>query len=213
MQPGQITTLKPATHNDKRINVFLDGKFAFSLDLAQITDFKLKVGQILSEPEITKLKKASNFGKLYQRTLEWVLTKPRSVKETKDYLTRKKFQKPEYGITDEDITAVLTRLTAKNYLNDVNFTTYYIENRQQTKGISLKKLRLELIKKGISPSLIDQSLKQATRDDTTEITKIIIKKRRQAKYQDDTKLIQYLVRQGFDYELAKNSVLETDSQN
>ena len=202
-----ITNIKPSPKNENRVNIFIDDEFAFSLDISQVVDFKLKVGKALEDSEIKKLKKASNFGKLYQRTLEWILSRPHSVRETRDYLKKKQFDKKEYGITDEDIEKVIVKLEEKNYLNDKNFAEYYIENRFQKKGISEKRLKLELSKKGINPEIIELAFGAVPRDETAEIKKVIAKKRR--KY-DDEKLIQYLVRQGFDYQLSKTLVAETD---
>lgn len=202
-----ITDLRPAVKNDKRVNIFVDDKFAFSLDVSQVVDFKLKRGQEITEAVLIKYRKASNFGKLYQRTLEWVLSRPRSVRETRDYLKKKQFQKPEYEISNEDIEAVIARLEDKKYLDDAKFTEYFVENRFQKKGISKKRLVLELKQKGIAEAAIDQALSTIGRSDTEEIQKIIAKKRNRY---DDDKLIQYLVRQGFDYELARSSVSETD---
>ena len=62
----EVTAIRPAVKNDHRANIFLDGKFAFSLDIAQLAELKLKVGQILDEAQLAELKRASNFGKLYQ---------------------------------------------------------------------------------------------------------------------------------------------------
>ena len=64
---------------------------------------------------------------------------------------------------------------------------------------------MELMKKGKSNETIDEVL--GKRDDEEEIMKIIAKKR--AKYDDD-KLIAYLVRQGFPFELARSRVRGTD---
>ncbi|MBR3323571.1 RecX family transcriptional regulator [Candidatus Saccharibacteria bacterium] len=203
----EITDLRPAVKNENRVNVYINEKFAFSLDLTQVVDFKLKRGQKITPAELSKYQKASNFGKLYQRTLEWVLSRPHSVRETKDYLNKKKYQKPEYEISDEDIAAVIARLIDKRYLDDAKFAEYYIENRFQKKGISSKRLRLELTKKGIAPEQIEIAFAKIGRNDEEEIKKIINKKR--ARYDDD-KLINYLVRQGFDFELARNCVRETD---
>ena len=196
-----ITAIKPAARDENRVNIFIDEEFAFSFDLAQVVDFKLKVGKTLDEPEIKKLKKASNFGKLYQRTLEWVLSRPRSVRETRDYLKEKQFEKPEYGITDEDIEKVLETLIQKDYLDDIKFTEYYIENRFIKKGISKKRLKLELQRKGLSPEVIEQAFQSSNRDDAEEIKKIIARKR--ARY-DDEQLMSYLTRQGFSYDLVKS---------
>lgn len=84
-----ITAIKPAVRDTRRVNVFVDGKFKFSLDIAQMADFKLKVGQVLTEEKLEELVSASNFGKLYQRTLEYVFLRPHSVKEVRDYLKKK----------------------------------------------------------------------------------------------------------------------------
>lgn len=201
--PHRVSAIRPAVKNEHRVNIFIDDEFVFSLDVSQVVDYKLKVGKVLDDTEIKKLKKASNFGKLYQRTLEWVLSRPRSVRETRDYLRKKQFDKKEYGITDEDIERVIIKLEEKNYLNDQNFAEYYLENRFRNKGISRKRLELELIKKGISQSDIEEAFQSSPRDETEEIQKIIAKKRQ--KY-DDEKLINYLVRQGFDYQLASSLV-------
>ncbi len=90
-------------------------------------------------------------------------------------------------------------------MDDQKFAQYYVENRFVKKGISRKRLRMELVKKGISKEIIDEVLDN--RNDEEEILKIIAKKR--AKYDDD-KLIQYLCRQGFSYQLAQSLVHEKD---
>ena len=204
----RLTSITQGKKNQDRANIYLNGRFAFTLDIAQLADFKLKVGSILTPEDLEFYQKASNFGKLYQGTLNWLVLRPRSVKETRDYLFRKKIQKKEYGITDDDINLVIKKLLEKNYLNDTTFTEFYIENRFINKGISSRRLKLELMKKGIDNSIINDALAKISRDDSLEIAKIIKKKRRLKSYQDDTKLIQYLVRQGFDFELAKTAVAD-----
>ncbi len=96
---------------------------------------------------------------------------------------------------------IVQRLCEKGYVDDERFAEYYVENRFVKKGISKKRLRMELVKKGIKQNIIDVVLDG--RDDTEEILKMIAKKR--AKY-DDEKLTQYLCRQGFDYQLVRNLV-------
>ena len=193
-----ITDLKQGVKNPNRVNVFVDDKFSFSLDLAQIVDFKLKVGMEITKEQREEFKKASEFGKLYQRALEWTLTRPRSEKELNDYLFKKVFEKK----LDKDyIGSIVERLKNKKYLDDKKFAEWYVENRFVKKGISQKRLRMELVKKGVSTEIIEKVL--CERNDEEEILKIIAKKR--AKY-DDEELTQYLCRQGFDYQLAQSLV-------
>ncbi len=204
-----ITKLASGVRDTSRANVFLDGKFAFSLDIAQVVDLQVKVGQKVDAKRLEELRSASEFGKLYQRTLEWVLTRPHSVRETRDYLRRrqqkrivanrqraKEGKKPFPEILDATIEPVIERLIQREYLDDKRFAEYYIENRFVKKGVSVKRLRMELQKKGVAGEIIEASLASGARDDDEELQKMLAKKR--ARY-DDQKLIAYLVRQGFDY--------------
>lgn len=200
----KITDIKQAVRNENRVNIFVDNEYSFSLDISQLVDFKLKIGTELSDEELEKYKKASAFGKLYQRTLEWVLTRPRSKKETRDHLVQKNRQKEKsLQLEDEILEQVLLRLIEKGYVDDQKFAEYYVENRFINKGISKKRMRMELAKKGVDSNIVEKVLTDGSRNDEEEIKKIIAKKRR--KY-DDEKLINYLLRQGFDFELVRNLV-------
>ncbi|MBR3230647.1 RecX family transcriptional regulator [Candidatus Saccharibacteria bacterium] len=196
----EITDMRQAVKNKNRVNVFVNQKYSFSLDVAQLVDLKLKVGAKISEAELAEYKKLSEFGKLYQRTLEWVLARPRSEKEAFDYLYKKIYEKK---LDKNYINSIIERLKNKKYLDDERFAKYYVENRFVKKGVSRRRLEMELMKKGIKKEIIEKVLSDSVRSDEEEILKIIAKKR--ARY-DDEKLTQYLCRQGFSYELVQNLV-------
>ena len=216
----EITDLRQGIKNPNRVNVFVNSRFAFSLDVTQVVDLKLKIGRVLTEEELAECKRASEFGKTYQRALEWVLVRPRSVRELSDYLkrrerkqeleerkrewqeakeqkTRKKKDRTKYIFDD----VIIERLIDKGYVDDRKFAEYYVGNRFVKKGISQKRLKIELMRKGVTKEIIDEVL--SGRDDEEEARKIIAKKR--GKY-DDEKLVAYLCRQGFTYDLAKRLV-------
>ncbi len=237
----KITDIKQAVRNENRVNIYVNGKYVFSLDVAQVIDMGVKIGRVISEEELADYKKASEFGKAYQRALEWVLMRPRSVRELKDYLKRREIQgeakerkkdwERDREIADliargENVDAkrlekraertknrvrydfkdlILERLVERGYVDDTKFARYYVENRFVKKGVSHKRLKMELMKKGISQEIIDEVLGE--RNDEEEILKIIAKKR--AKYTDD-KLVTYLCRQGFSYDLARDLVEKTE---
>ena len=227
----KITKMKQGVKNPNRVNVFVDSEFSFSLDVAQVVDYKLKVGMVLTEERLRELKEASEYGKLYQRTLEWALMRPRSIRETEDYLYRKlkmsssgRSSRPssrgslssprsDCGFPAEDISKlsseVIHRLTTRGYVDDRKFAEFWVQNRFIKKGVSRKRLMMELMKKGVAREIIEEVLGE--RDDREEIQKMIEKRR--SKYADDEKLIAYLCRQGFSYELVQEMVKENKGEN
>ena len=224
----KITEMKQGVKNPNRVNVYVNGSFSLSLDVAQVVDLGVKVGMVLTVERLEELKKASEFGKLYQRALEWVLMRPRSVRETKDYLARKlrisssdtlRSRPSSRGslaiiapagapMSSEDISElsnnIINRLVDKGYLDDRRFAEFWVENRFVKKGVSRKRLMMELSQKGVSREIIEEVLDG--RNDEDELRKMIARKR--VKYAEPEKLIAYLCRQGFSYDLVKRLVEE-----
>ena len=130
-----ITDLKQGVKNPDRVNVFVDSKFSFSLDVAQVVDLKIKIGRKITEEELAELQQASEFGKLYQKTLEWVLMRPRSEKETRDYIFKKVFEK---NLDKDYVDEITDKLKDKKYLDDYRFSEFWVENRFVKRGISKK---------------------------------------------------------------------------
>ncbi len=208
----RVSDIREAVRDKNRVNVYIDDKFFCSLDIAQVVDLHVKIGRELNNEELEELKRASDFSKFYNRALEFTLMRPHSSKEVRDYLKRKtldrkvrvKNQKTgEYktvlkqGYDQSLVEPVYKRLEERGYIDDRRFAETWVENRNITKGSSLKKLRLELAQKGISQSVIEEVLAETDRDDVAELRKIIARKAK--KYPDEQKLIQYLMRQGFNY--------------
>lgn len=222
--PGEdiITKLTPGVHDSNRVNVFINGRFSFSLDVAQVIDLEVKVGLKVSPVRLRELKEASEFGKLYQRTLEWCMTRPRSILETKMYLRRRQYRRqlfnkkrleeekrPLAEIGEQTAQLVLQRLIEKHFLDDEIFAKYYVENRYLRKGISKRRLSAELMQKGVDKNIISQALAASPRTEEEEISKVVMKKRQ--KY-NDKGLLQYLLRQGFSYQAAKAAVEESSTE-
>lgn len=199
----KVTGLSTQVRDKNRINVMIDGKYRFSLDVAQVIDLGIKVGSDYTEQELESLEGESAFGKLYGRSLEYSLVRPRSKKELRDYLYRKTLDRRTStgsvrpGIPVSVTERVFDRLIEKGYVDDGKFAIYWVENRRLKKGASSRLLRSELMAKGVSSSDIDVAIESSERDESQELAKVIARKRRL--YTDDSKLIAYLARQGFSY--------------
>lgn len=215
----KITAITIQARNPNRVNISVDGKYRFSLDVFQVGELGLRVGQEYSDEELAELEQESQFGKLYARALEYCMTRPRSIRETKDYLWQKTRTtiyksrktgeiKEREGVSQAVADRVLERLIYKKYLDDERFAQFWIENRFIAKGISSKRLKLELAKKGVDKNIIEVAMDEFARNDQDELQKIIAKKR--SRYPDEQKFIQYLARQGFSYDDIKSALSETN---
>lgn len=206
----KITSISSQIKDSNRVNILIDGKYRFSLDLYQLVELGIKVGQEIDEPEIENLQNESLFGKVYSRALEYCLIRPRSNREVRDYLFKKTISRRDKngekkpGLSEDSSHRIIKRLTDKGYIDDLKFAKYWVENRYVKKGISFKKLIFELRKKGIDSSLIDVVMNESNRDDESELAKIIQKKA--ARYPDKRKFAQYLARQGFSYDDIKTAL-------
>ena len=212
----KITSISAQVRNPDRVNVSVDGKFRFSLDIFQLTELGVKVGKEFSEEELTALEGESSYGKLYTKALEYSMLRPHSSREMRDYLWRKtretKYKsrsgelKTRPGVAQEIATRVYDRLVEKGYIDDEKFARWWVENRNLRKGTSRRKLQAELQAKGVASAVIAAMLEDSSRNDENELAKIIAKKR--VKYPDEQKLIAYLARQGFRYDDIKSALQE-----
>lgn len=212
----KITSVSAQVRNPDRVNVSVDGKFRFSLDIFQLTELGVKVGKEFSEEELTALEGESSYGKLYTKSLEYCMLRPHSSREMRDYLWRKtretKYKsrsgelKTRPGVAQEIATRVYDRLVEKGYIDDEKFARWWVENRNLRKGTSRRKLQAELQAKGVASAVIAAMLEDSSRNDENELAKIIAKKR--VKYPDEQKLIAYLARQGFRYDDIKSALQE-----
>lgn len=207
----KITAISIQARNKSRVNVSVDGRYRFSLEIQQLAELGLRVGAEFTEEELLALEEESKFGKVYVRALEYCFTRPRSRRELADYLYRKTRDKRGKegqiikGISPELAERVRSRLDQKGYLDDERFARYWVENRNVRKGSSIRKLQSELSAKGVESSVIAHVLSDSDRSDDEEIDKIILKKAK--RYDDHNKFVAYLARQGFSFD-AINSGLQ-----
>ena len=216
----KITALTSQQNDPNRVNVMVDGKFRFSLDVYQVADLGIKTGKEYTEKELDELETESQFGKLYARALEYCLMWPHSAREVRDYLYKKTLSQKykskrtgelleRSGVSQAVADRVFERLIEKGHVDDEKFARYWVENRSLTKGTSRRKLQAELQAKGIDRAVIEQYLSVSERSDEHELQKIIVRKR--SRYPDEQKLMQYLARQGFSYDDIKAALAASPS--
>jgi regulatory protein len=146
---GTITALQFQKRNRDRVNVYVDGRFAFGL--AAIVAAQLKVGQKLGDGDIARLGGRDEVEKAYERALNFLSYRPRSEFEVRRNLRKK-------GLEEETIEAAVGRLLRVGLLDDAEFARYWVENRRQFNPRGGRALRHELRQRGVPEAIIEEAV-------------------------------------------------------
>jgi len=195
----KITALRQQKKNPERVNVFLDGTFAFGLALEAAAG--LRVDQELSEEEIVALQDEDTFFRARAAAVNLLSYRPRSTDEIYQRLKRK-------GYEEALLERVLAHLENVGLLDDATFARYWIEQRATFKPRSLMALRQELRQKGVSRRIVDKALSEV---DEAELARAAAQKRAGRLHglpydEFAQKLGRYLQQRGFGYGLVRETV-------
>jgi len=145
----KITAIEVQKKNPNRVNIHLDGEFAFGL--ARITAAWLKTGQELSDEKIAKLQAEDARERAYQQAMLYLSYRARSEAEI-----RKNLRKHE--IPDEVIEQTLERLRQDRLADDNQFAHAWVENRNTFRPRSRRVLALELRQKGLDEETVHSAV-------------------------------------------------------
>lgn len=198
----KITAIQQQIKRPERYSIFVDGKYSFSFGESALLEQGLRIGQELSEQEVHELKKRSSDDKIYNAAIRYIAMRQRSEWEITSYLERK-------GAEPALQTQILNKLSDYGYVDDEKFAAAWVENRRLLRPISKRKLQQELKVKRVSNEVIEKVLQGDETDELAVLKALIIKK--QPRYPDRLKLMQYLARQGFQYDDIKTAISELEN--
>lgn len=148
------------------------------------------------------------FEKFYNKALRFLSYRPRSEKEIKDYLVRKK-------ASVQISSKVLAKLKEQNFINDEEFAKWWVEQRTTVAPRSIRFIKIELRQKGIHQEIIEKIISndQFLISNDLDRAKRLLQRRiirlkglpKEKVYQ---KLARFLASKGFDWETIKKSIDE-----
>ncbi|MFH1244475.1 MAG: RecX family transcriptional regulator [bacterium] len=199
-----ITRLVQGKKNPNRVNLYIDGQFAFALSIDEVAKNSLKKGLTISNEQIAYLKDADATEYIYVKLLNFLSYRPRTIQEVRDRLYKYKVKEVDKQ------NALIDKLTSKGYLDDLAFTSWFIQSRNKSRPRSSRMLVAELKSKGVSEEVIKSVIYQAT-DESATISHLLTKKFGIPHQLDQVarqKIYGFLTRQGFTWdkimEVVKN---------
>jgi len=197
----KITAIRTRREQSKRVSVFLDGKFALSLEAEVMAREGLQVDQELSHAQLEALARSDCFHRCFNAATHYLSYRPRSESEIRERLHRR-------GFEDENVEAVITKLKEQGLVDDVAFAQFWQDNRQSFSPRSRWLTRFELRKKGVADDIIDQVVEDV--DEADSAYRAALSKARSLSNSDyqsfRRRLGEYLKRRGFGYEVINQTI-------
>ncbi len=193
-----ITDIQAQKRNRNRVNIYLGGQYAFSLD--RMAAGWLTVGRTLSDEDISRLQEKDEFETALNRAMHFLSFRARSQQEMQAYLHKK-------GYEPALIERVIIRLKEDKLVNDLDFAQNWLDNRQRFRPRSQSLMKLELRQKGVAEPEIEQALQSSNLDDLELAMDAGRKLNRRYQHLDkleyDRKLGAALQRRGFSYGIVR----------
>lgn len=196
-----ITRIKPQK-NKKRVNVYLDNKFAFGLDLDNYMKLGLKVGQKVTDKKVEEMVNKAEFQKTLDKLLRFATLRPRSEKEIKDRLIK-------YKAHDSLHKKLFNKLKRLDLLDDEKFAKWWVEQRLQFRFKSRRELEYELRIKGVNSELVNQLISElVNQEKEIEMAKKLIEKKKYRweilpAMERKKKIREFLGRKGFGWDVVR----------
>ena len=194
-----ITKLVNTEGRHPRTRVYLDGRFAFSLEPE--TAVHLKEDQEISEDDVEKLIRDNDKQRALASAYHSLSHRPHSTQEIKQKLARKQFG-------EETIDRAMAHLTNLGLLNDADFARFWRENRESFRPRSSTLIGMELRHKGVPPEIAGEAT--ADMDDEASALRVGEKKAKSlARVDYDTfyrRLGDYLRRRGYNYDIISKTI-------
>ncbi len=197
----KITAIRIQKRNHQRVNIYLDGEYAFGL--ARIVAAWLEVGQEISDEKIADLRDEDEREVPYQRSLKFLNYRPRSEAEIRQYLQKN-------GVSEEVIAEVVERLQRAGLVDDLRFAQSWVENRSDLRPRSRRALSFELQQRGINAEVIQQTVDQVDDEELAyQAAQKHARRFRELELQEfRRKMYGFLARRGFNYEVSVAAVAQ-----
>src|SRR5919201_1560128 len=199
---GTITAIEPQERRGgKRVNVFLDGRYAFSLD-AEVA-LGLRVGEEVTDAAAATVLERDQLQTALDAALAFLGHRPRSEQEIRRRLARK-------ALPPTIFERVLARLREYGLVNDGAFAHYWVEQRQTFRPRGARLLKAELRQRGVPTDLAAEVAGETEGSADDDAYRAAQKKASQLASLDErtfrTRLAQFLGRRGFDWDTITPTV-------
>ena len=198
-----VTDIKICKKN--QILIYADGEYLISMSAEIFSKSKLKKGSYIDQEILNSIMQSVNSYKAKEKALNILSYRSHSKKEIIDKIKR------NFG--EECAKETANKLESIGLVNDKEFALNYIRQLSEIKRYGIKRIKLELSKKGIHPELISEIVEEINIDENSNLEYIINKKNiKSLKTEKElNRAIAYLMRLGYSWSQVR-SVLKLNKE-
>ena len=199
-----ITKIARQKNNNERYNLYLDEKYAFSVDEAVLVKYQLTKGKVLEAFTIDEMVFDDEVRKAYNKAIQFLSYRMRSEQEVKDKLLASDFG-------EAVVLEAIRKLYEHGFLNDETFTKALVATQKKNAKKGPRAIKVELKKKGIGQELQDKVLSAYTEEEQVDIAKGLVEKlvnqnRTKTPLQIKQKGQELLLRKGFSFSVISLAI-------
>ena len=195
----QITAITANARHAGRFEILVDDKVVAMLSLDGIERLGIRIGARYSEALANRVANEATALHTFDRALAMLAARPRAARDLERMLVRK-------GEPAEHVAAAIQRLIALGILDDAQFARQFIRARIAGAGLSRRRLKTELWRRGVDRDVIDAALNEVIAEDEVDedaqIAKVAAKKLRTLRSADPAvarrRLYAFLARRGYE---------------
>lgn len=201
----RVTAIERQKRNQGRVNVYLDGVFAFGLNEEVMFRNPIHEGDGLSESFIDGVLLHDERVRAKAKALRLLSHRALTTDELRQKLLDREF-------SERTAERVIKDLSRVGLLNDEAFASSYVHSRMIQRPCSKKLLTLELKHKGIGEEAAVEAVEAAYGPDSEEAVAGELFRTKMASLKGEDarkarkKAVEFLFRRGFDWELIRSAM-------
>lgn len=195
---SEITKIEIQKNNKDRVNIFLDGQYAFPLSVETTMKYGLKKGMEIDEKRKTDLIHESDSRVALDKCVHYLNQSLKTKQQIIDYVKK-------HGFDDSIGEYVIEKLTEYGYIDDHTYAQKYIATYLGSVG--KKKIEYDLVRKGVPKDIIESVLQEAETP-TDKVVHLVRKKlgKETLDQKQKERIMRYLLGKGFSYDEVKHAL-------
>ena len=208
MRVPAITKITQQKKDLERYNIFLDGKYAYSVHESILVKYSLTKGMTFDDATLSEMLYEEEINKAFNRALHYLGFRMRSEHEVKT-----KLLELEYG--EAVVLEAIVKLRKLGFLNDESFSDALLQTRKRSSKQGPQAIKQELQRKGVKKELLEKVMESYTEDEQVAVARELAEKeagrnRVLSPRQTEQRIQNLLMRRGYSFSIIKEALKDID---